>query len=164
MFIEVNERHANVRKGRYSGEMDVRLVRRQIQPNLDENHFLIDTQTNRCFAVVRIESYECDNEKTVLSCVEIDVGGAMKDRISQVYALMVEPMTRAGGPTPSYAETSGSSRTSTMDPALAMNLGMDRTASEIADRAHRHRSPDGSVSLVDAMRMMGECRDDEDDY
>ena len=80
-----------------------------------------------------------------------------------VYNLMMEPTRAGGGPTPSYAETSGSRRTSTMDPALAMSLGMDRAASDIADDAHRHRRSDGSVSLVDAMRMAGAFDDDDDE-
>lgn len=165
MFIEVSERHRNVRRGRSGNAIEVRLER-PIQPNLDENHFLIDSQRGKCFDVVQIESYECDPDKMILYCVVIDVGGSMKDRITQVYNLMMEPARRnlGGGPVPSYAETSGSRRTSTMDPALAMSLGMDKAASDVADDAHRHRRPSDSVSLVDAMRMMGDLRDDEDGY
>lgn len=164
MFIEVPERHRNVRRGRGEGiAIEVRLPNRQLNPNLDENHFLIDAQTGKCFDVVRIEMYNVDEEKTILYCAMVDVGGSMKERVTMVYNLMMEPTRTGGGPTPSYAETSGSRRTSTMDPALTMSLGMDKAASDIADDAHRHRRSDGSVSLVDAMRMAGAFDDDDDD-
>lgn len=167
MFIEVPERHRNVRRGRGEGiAIEVRLPNQQLKPNLDENHFLIDTQSGKCFDVVRIEMYSVDEEQTILYCTMVDVGGSMKEHITMVYNLMMEPTRSGTGPSPSYAETSGSRRTSTMDPALTMSLGMDKMASDIADSAHRHRRGDGSVSLVDAMRMAGALGDDddEDDY